>query len=112
MNDTSIRFHLDENVAHAVAKGLLQHGVDVTTTSEMHMLGHVDEDQLAHATAEGRVLFTQDRDLLRIAQHFIDHAGIIYCDKNARTVGEIVKRLLAIAKNMPADDMVGMVKFI
>lgn len=112
MNDNQIRFHLDENVAHAIAKGLQHYGIDVTTTSEMHLLGHIDEDQLAHATAHGRVLFTQDRDLLRIAQHFIDHAGIIYCDKNARTISEMIKRLVIIAQNITADEMIGMVKFI
>ena len=33
-----IRFHLDENVSNAIADGLRQRGIDVTTTSEAGLI--------------------------------------------------------------------------
>ena len=35
----TIRFHLDEHVAHAIAEGLRRRGVDVTTTTDAGLLG-------------------------------------------------------------------------
>jgi predicted nuclease of predicted toxin-antitoxin system len=57
-----MRFHLDEHVADAVAKGLRQRGIDVTTTSEANLLDAEDERHIAHALASGRVIVTQDAD--------------------------------------------------
>jgi uncharacterized protein with PIN domain len=57
-----IRFHLDEHIAKAVAVGVRLHGVDVTTSSEMKLIGSVDSVQLTFATTHDRVLVTHDRD--------------------------------------------------
>lgn len=58
----TIRFHLDENVSGAVAHGLRQYGIDVTTTPEVGLVGATDKEQIAFAIATGQVLFTQDKD--------------------------------------------------
>ena len=39
-----IRYHLDENVHHAVARALRLRGIDVTTTSEAGLMAAPDED--------------------------------------------------------------------
>ena len=44
----TIRFHLDENCATAIAEGLRRRGVDVTTTPEAGLLGSGDDEQLAY----------------------------------------------------------------
>ncbi len=62
----TIRFHLDENTDPAVATGLRRHGIDVTTSHEMGLLGAVDPVQLRHANAHGRVSITHDRDHLTL----------------------------------------------
>src|SRR4051794_33151369 len=62
----TIRFHLDENCATAIAHGLRRRGIDVTTTAEAALISATDEEQIAYALAEGRVVFTQDQDFLRI----------------------------------------------
>ena len=62
----TIRFHLDENCTKAIARGLRRQGIDVTTTSEAGLIGATDEEQAADALSKGRVIFTQDRDFLRI----------------------------------------------
>jgi predicted nuclease of predicted toxin-antitoxin system len=60
----TIRFHLDEHVAHAVADGLRQFGIDVTTTTDACLLGAEDADHIAYGLAQGRVIFTEDDDFL------------------------------------------------
>ena len=54
-----IRFYTDEHVAYAVARGLRRRGVDVVTSQEARMLGASDEEQLALAASQGRVIITQ-----------------------------------------------------
>lgn len=70
-------FHLDEHIDHAVALGLRQRGIDVTTTTDAELLGASDEQQLEFARQSGCVLLTQDSDLLRLHQQGIHHAGIV-----------------------------------
>lgn len=53
-----IKFHLDENVSNAIAEGLRQRSVEVTTSSEAHLIGASDEEHLAYALAQGEVIFT------------------------------------------------------
>jgi predicted nuclease of predicted toxin-antitoxin system len=62
----TIRFHLDEHVAHAVADGLRRLGADVTTTIDAGLIGAADARQLAYAIDENRVLVTEDRDFLSL----------------------------------------------
>ena len=60
-----IRFHLDENVHHGVARGLRLRGIDVTTTTDSGLVEATDEGQFQFAVGEGRVLVTHDADFLR-----------------------------------------------
>lgn len=59
-----IRFHLDEHVDHAIAKGLRARGIDVTTTSDARLLGADDPAHIEFALRENRVVFTNDADSL------------------------------------------------
>ena len=71
-----MKFHADENVPQAVALGLRRRGFDVSTTVETGLRGADDEQQLAHALAESRVIITHDADLLRLAAGGAPHAGV------------------------------------
>jgi len=62
-----LRFHLDEHVPHGVAWGLRSKGVDVTTTTDVGLVGADDEDHIEFARTEDRVIFTNDDDFLRHA---------------------------------------------
>ena len=62
----TIRFHLDENCDPKIAVGLRKYGIDVTTTVDAGLLHALDEDQIAYAHPEDRVIFTQDADFLRL----------------------------------------------
>ena len=75
----TIRFHLDENCTKAIAVGLRRRGIEVTTTPEAGLLGAIDEAHAAYSLSQGRIIFTQDRDFLRIYAAGVLHAGIAYC---------------------------------
>ena len=108
----TIRFHLDENCTKAVAKGLRRHGIDVTTTPEAGLLGATDEKQATYALPLGRVIFTQDRDFLRIHAAGTSHAGIAYCEKDTRSIGEIIQGLVRIWEFLDPDEMVRRVEYL
>jgi predicted nuclease of predicted toxin-antitoxin system len=108
----TIRFHLDENCTKAIALGLRRHGVDVTTTPEAKLLGALDEEHVAYAFREIRVIFTQDRDFLRKNATSIPHAGIAYCEKDTRSIGEIVAALVLLWEIYEPNEMTNRVEYI
>jgi hypothetical protein len=108
----TIGFHLDENCDRAIAEGLRRRGIDVSTTPEVGLLEAVDELQIAHALASRRVLFTQDRGFLRLHASGVPHAGIAYCDKDTKSIGEIITMLELIWEVYEPEGMVNRVEFI
>lgn len=108
----ALQFHLDENMPHAVAHGLRHRGVDVTTTSDADLLGKSDEEQLAHALAEARILVTEDDDLLVLHSRGIAHAGIAFSPPRQRTIGQIVLKLMDLHRNYEMEDINGRVEFL
>lgn len=108
----TIRFHLDEDVDPAIAEGLRRRGIDVTTSQEVGLLGAPDPMQLAYAETESRVLFTHDDDHLTLHSQGVQHAGIAYCHRLRRSLGEIVDSLVLIWEVCEPDEMKNRVEFI
>jgi predicted nuclease of predicted toxin-antitoxin system len=108
----TIRFHLDENCAKAIAGGLRRRGIDVTTTPEAGLEGAIDEHQAAYGLAEGRTLFTQDQDFLRLGAAGVPHAGIVYCVKDTKSIGEIIQLLVLIWEVYEPEEMAGRVEYL
>jgi predicted nuclease of predicted toxin-antitoxin system len=108
----TIRFHLDENCPRALAMGLRRRGIDVTTTPEVGLPEATDEAQTAHVSSEGRVIFTQDEDFLTIHASGAPHPGIVYCKKDTRSVGDIIRGLTLIWEVYGPEEMAGRVEFI
>ena len=106
-----IRFYFDEHVGRAIAKGLRRRSIDVLTLVEADMLGASDEEHLAFARSQGRVIVTHDDDFLRLAAEGIDHAGIVYAPQG-RTVGTMVQGLTLIAQVLTPEEMHGHIEFI
>ena len=106
-----VSFYTDEHVAKAVVHGLRQRGVDVLTVVEAGLLGAADDEHLARALAEGRVIFTQDDDFLRLHAAGAEHAGIAYAAQQT-PVGEIIRGLMLIYHVLEADDLKGRVEFL
>lgn len=108
----TLRFHLDENVSNAVADGLRRRSIDVTTTADQNLIGASDEEQLAFALAQGRVLFTQDADFLRLHKAGATHAGIAFAYKDRLSVGDIIRGLVLIWELLDLEEIQGKVEFI
>ncbi len=107
-----IRFHLDESVARATANGLRHRGLDVTTPQDTNLIGASDEEQLAFAIAEGRVIVTHDDDFLRLARRDFEHLGIAYRHQRHRSVGQIGLSLVNLARNRTPEEMRNQIVFV
>ncbi len=98
----SIRLYVDVHVRRAITEGLRLRGVDVLTAQEDGAREFDDPDLLERATALGRVLFTQDDDLLREAkrrqQTGETFAGVIYAHQLNLTIGQCIADLELIAQ--------------
>jgi predicted nuclease of predicted toxin-antitoxin system len=108
----TIRFHLDENFHHGVAQGLRRYGIDVSTTAEANLLGASDEEQFAFGIGAQRVIFSQDKDFLKIAGQGTEHSGIVYCRQQGRSVGDIIRGLVLIWEVYEADELRNKIEFI
>ena len=106
-----IKFYMDEHVPSAVTKGLRLRGVDVLTAQEAGMLEADDEDHLALATEQGRVIFTQDADFLRLHAEGVRHSGIVYVHQQT-PIGYIVRGLMLIHQVLEPKDMRNHVEFL
>jgi uncharacterized protein with PIN domain len=106
-----IKFYTDEHVQSAVVSALRRGGVDVLTAHEAGMEGVSDETHLAFAAREGRVLFTQDDDFLRLHAAGIDHEGIAYAHQQTPT-GRVVRGLMLIFQVLDANEMSHHVEFL
>lgn len=107
-----IRFHLDEHIAHAIAKGLRQRGVDVTTTSEAGLRTLDDEVQMAYLRQEGRLFVTNDAGFLVRHAKGESHFGIAYYSPNSRSIGEVVTFLALAYEILTPEEMVNQVIYI
>jgi predicted nuclease of predicted toxin-antitoxin system len=75
------------------------------------MLGGSDEEHLARAQQEGRVLFTQDDDFLRLHSKGVAHAGIVYA-RQGTPVGDIIRGLMLVYQVLDAEEMRNHVEFL
>lgn len=107
-----IRYHLDEHMDAAVVEGLRQRGVDDTTTLVAGLAGASDEDQLAYATGNGRVLVSRDPDLLAMHNEGVPHAGIAFWHSKRRNLGQLVLDLVLLWRVATAEEMRGRVEHL
>jgi predicted nuclease of predicted toxin-antitoxin system len=92
---------MDVHVPYAVTTGLRLRGVDVLTAQEDGASELDDPALLDRATELGRVLYTQDDDLLRESKLRQEtgevFAGVIYAHQLNVSIGECVSDLELIA---------------
>lgn len=91
-----IRFHLDEHISAHIAAGLRRRNIDVTAASDAGLIGATDMAHLQFAVAAGRVVVTQDGDFLRLHAQGAAHAGIVYCQQQSMSFGELLRRVILI----------------
>ena len=112
----SLKFYLDHHVPAAITDGLRRRGVDVLTAYEDGTAELDDPDLLSRTTQLGRVLFSQDRDLLVLADQWLQASrsfgGLVYAHQLSVTIGEAVRDLTLIAQVLEPKDMQNHVEFI
>ena len=106
-----MRFHLDEQMDPAVATGLRIRGIDVTTTQEVHLVSSSDLEQIEHALREHRVIVTDDTDFLARANSGVQHAGIVFCRRTIRTIGQIIEFLVLVDACLTEDEMKNLIEY-
>jgi predicted nuclease of predicted toxin-antitoxin system len=112
----SLKLYIDVHVRQAITTGLQLRGVDVLTAQEDGGSRFPDDILLDRATTLERVLFSQDRDLLREAarrqQRSVPFAGLIYAHQLKMTVGQCVRDLELLAFTSDPEDFVGRVEYL
>lgn len=112
----TLSLYMDHHVPSTVTAGLRQRGVDVLTATEDGADSLDDEALLLRATNRGRVLYSQDQDLLAIAHAWLkagrDFAGVAYAHQLAISVGQAVRDLEVLAKALDPADMQNRVEYL
>lgn len=107
---------MDVHVRRAISTGLRLRGVDVLTAQEDGSAQLSDPRLLDRATELGRVLFTQDQDLLREARlrqrEDRQFAGVIYAHQLRVSVGQCVNDLELICEVNQPEDFVSLVEYL
>ena len=105
-----IRFHLDEHISRAIATGLRQRGIDVTTTPEASLRTRSDDAQMEYLCQEERVLVTCDAGFLVRNAEGQTHFGIVFFPPGSRSIGEIISFLTFIYELMTPAEMTNRVE--
>ena len=112
----SLSFYMDHHVPKAITVGLRLRNVDVITAHEDGADQMEDDALLERAHELGRVLFTQDDDLLVEAANRqragIPFSGVIYGHQLQVTIGVCIRDLEVIAKSGESTDMQNHVIFL
>ena len=107
---------MDHHVPFAITAGLRKRGVDVRTAEEDGSATLEDDPLLARATSLGRILFSQNEDLLVIAHQWLqcgrEFAGLVYAHQLAISIGQAVRDLELLAKVLDAADMRNRVEYL
>jgi predicted nuclease of predicted toxin-antitoxin system len=105
-----LALYFDENVDVSVAAGLQRHGIDVTTARDQGKLGVDDEEHLAFAFSQGRVLVTHDvADFAEMHRRWLatgkQHGGIAV--SNVVAPGVLFRRLLRLCESASQTEAAG-----
>lgn len=107
---------MDVHVPGPVTRGLRERGVDVLTAQEDGADELPDPDLLNRATELGRVLFTQDDDLLteaaRRQQTGERFVGVIYIHQQKLQIGRCIDDLELLTAASESDEWVGRVQYL
>ncbi|MBW1695430.1 MAG: DUF5615 family PIN-like protein [Deltaproteobacteria bacterium] len=107
---------MDQHIPRAITEGLRLRGVDVITAYEDGADKMGDAELLDRATKLGRVLFTQDNDLLsecaRRQKEGIPFSGVIYAHQMRVSIGACIHDLEIISKAGEVEDLSNRIQFL
>ena len=107
---------MDVHIRRAVTSALRLRSIDVLTAQEDSAAELDDGRLLQRATELGRVLVSQDEDLLRegarrLREHK-DFSGVIYAHQLRVTIGRMVEDLVLIATATSREDWSGRIEYL
>ena len=107
---------MDVHVPAAITRGLVMRGVDAITAQLDDAILLVDPDLLDRATYLGRVLFSQDADLLAEAtkrqRSGAIFGGVIYAHQTGITIGRAIHDLQILADAGKPEDFANRVEYL
>jgi len=107
---------MDEHVPRAVTLALRLRSIDALTAQEDGAAQLADGLLLQRATDLGRVLVSQDEDLLREGtrrlREGVHFHGIVYVHQLRVTIGQMVEDLALLAAATSSDEWHGRVEFL
>lgn len=114
--DVSLALYMDVHLPRSVTDALRRRGVSVLLSQEDGTAEFPDEQLLQRASELGRVLVTQDDDLLAIAHRWqadgIPFGGVIYGHQLNVSVGRLVADLELLAACGLSEDCANQVIYL
>jgi len=108
--------YMDVHIPAAVTEGLRLRKIDVLTSQEDGTREIEDEFLLDRAAVLGRLLFSQDRDLLRIATQWQQAGkffpGIVFSPQIETSIGRLIEDLELLATYCSAEELADQVTYL
>jgi hypothetical protein len=111
-----LRYYMDHNVQEAITVALRARGIDCLSCEEDGMTQSDDADILQRATDLDRVVFSEDRDFLKIASAWMrrgrEFGGVVFGKQLEITIGGATRDLELIAVAMSQDEIRSQIVYI
>jgi hypothetical protein len=112
----SLKLYMDAHIPRVITDGLRARGIDVLTAQEDGTDELSDPDLLDRATALGRVLFSEDKDLLREAarrqRSAEPFAGLFYTHQFKLRFGPCIDDLALFAQVCEPEEFANRVEYM
>ena len=112
----SLGLYMDVHVPLPITRGLRRRGVDVLTAQEDKTTRLSDPELLRRARELGRILFSQDEDLIveavRCQRGRERFATVIFSRQLDLSIGRCISDLESLAKAAEPDDAQGQIIFL
>ena len=107
---------MDVHEPRPITRGLRRRGIDVLTAQEDGTARWDDPELLDRAGERGRILFSQDEDLLiepaRRQREGVPFVGVIYGPQLVVSIGQFIDDLELLAKAGKPEDFVSRVQYL
>ena len=112
----AVGLYMDVHIPRAITNGLRLRGVDILTAQEDDAITLEDSALLDRATELGRLLYSQDDDLLAEAHNRLTNnikfSGVIYSHQLKSPIGKCIEDLEIIAKTFEVSETADQIEFI
>ena len=112
----SLGLYMDVHVPLPITRGLRRRGVDVLTAQEDQTTRLLDPELLRRARELGRILFSQDEDLIveavRCQRESEPFATVVFARQLDLSIGRAVSDLETFAKAAGPEDAQGQIIFL